>query len=73
MNFILKSILKKQLQQLPADQQEKIMAAFEKDPDFFQELAKQIQKKVKEEGKDQQTASMEVMLMNKDKLAELMK
>jgi len=72
MNFFLKSILKKQLKQLPPDHQEKIMAAFEKDPDFFQEMAKQIQTKVKN-GKGQQEAAMEVMMANQGKLAELIK
>lgn len=72
MNFIAKAMLKKQLKNLPEDQREKIMKAFEKDPKFFQDMAKQIQAKVKA-GKDQQTAAMEVMMVNQRKFAELLK
>jgi hypothetical protein len=72
MNFIMKAMLRRQMKNIPAEQQEKIIVAFEKDPVFFQDIAKQIQNKVKE-GKDQQTAAMEVMMANKEKLADLMK
>jgi mRNA-degrading endonuclease RelE of RelBE toxin-antitoxin system len=72
MNFFLKQMMKKQLKQLPKDQQEKIMAAFEKDPEFFKNLATDIQAKIKE-GKDQQTAAMEVMMSHQEKLADLLK
>ena len=72
MNFLMKAMIKRQMKNVPAEQQEKIIAAFEKDPNFFQEIAKQIQQKVKE-GKDQQTASMVVMMANQQRLAELLK
>lgn len=65
-------MLKRQMKNIPSEQQEKIITAFEKDPAFFQDIAKQIQNKVKE-GKDQQTAAMEVMMANQQKLADLMK
>ncbi len=65
-------MLRRQMKNIPADQQEKIISAFEKDPTFFQDLAKQIQDKVKG-GKDQQTAAMEVMAANQQKLAEILK
>lgn len=65
-------MMKSQLKNLPKDQQEKIMAAFEKDPKFFQDMAKQIQQKVKN-GANQQNAAMQVMMENQKKLQELMK
>lgn len=71
-NFVLKKMMKSQLKNLPKDQQEKIMTAFEKDPKLFQDMAKQIQKKVKN-GADQQNAAMQVMMENQKKLQELMK
>lgn len=71
-NFVLKKMMKSQLKNLPADQQEKIMTAFEKDPKFFQDMAKQIQEKVKN-GADQQNAAMQVMMENQKRLQELMK
>lgn len=72
MNFIMKAMLRKQMKNIPASEQDKIIAAFEKDPNFFTELAKQIQDKVKS-GKDQQTAAMEVMAANQQKLADILK
>jgi len=71
MNFLMKQMMKKQLKNVPEDQQEKLMAAIEKDPEFFKVLAEQIQEKMKE-GKDQQSAAMEVMMANQAKLAELL-
>jgi len=64
-------LLERQLKDLPKDQQEAIMIAFKKDPGFFKQLAKEIKKEVKN-GKSQQTASMQVMMKNQDKLRELM-
>lgn len=71
-NFVMKKMMQKQLKNLPKDQADKLMAAFEKDPKFFQDIAKQIQKKVKA-GADQQNASMQVMMENRQRLQELMK
>ncbi|HRY30909.1 MAG TPA: hypothetical protein P5328_00760 [Candidatus Paceibacterota bacterium] len=68
----MKALLKRQLKNIPSDQQDKIIAALEKDPHFFQDLAKQIQDKVKE-GRDQQAAASEVLLANQHKLSEIFK
>lgn len=71
-NFLAKKMMKKQMAGIPEDQQEKLFAAIEKDPKFFQNLAKEIQGKIKE-GKGQQEAAMEVMMANSEKLTELLK
>lgn len=71
-NFLMKKMMQSQLKGLPQEQQEMIMRAVEKEPKFFQEIAKEIQAKVKS-GVDQQTASMTVMMKHKEKLRELMK
>ena len=71
-NFMMKKMMQKQLKNLPKDQADKLMSAFEKDPKFFQDIAKQIQAKVKA-GANQQNASMQVMMENRQKLQELMK
>ncbi|HMP67631.1 MAG TPA: hypothetical protein PKA60_02690 [Candidatus Paceibacterota bacterium] len=72
MNFLMKAMLRKQMKNIPAEQQDKIISAFEKDPEFFKKIADQIQAKVKA-GRDQQAAAMEVMRENQSKLSELMK
>ncbi len=69
--FLMKKLLASQVKNLPKDQQDAILGAFERDPKFFQMLADEIKKEVKA-GKNQQTASMLVMMKHKDKLRELM-
>ncbi len=71
-NIFMKQMLKSQMKNLPLDQQEKILAAIDKDPEFFDGIAKKIEQKVKE-GKSQTAASMEVMRENQGKLRDLLK
>jgi GTP cyclohydrolase FolE2 len=56
---------------VPQEQQDKIISAIEKNPTFFEDIAKKIQQKMKE-GKDQTSASMEVMRENQEELRKLM-
>ena len=63
--------MERQLKDLPKEQQEAIMGAFEKDPEFFKQMAAEIKKEVNA-GKSQQTASMQVMMKHQNKLRELM-
>jgi hypothetical protein len=71
-NFLMKKMLQQQLKGLPQDQQDKIIGAFEKNPDLFKKIAKEVKEETKK-GKDQQTASMLVMMKYKRELQELMK
>ena len=70
-NFAAKQVLKSQLKGVPQEMQDKILAAMEKDPAFFEKIAKEIEQKVKE-GKTQTAASMEVMRRYQDELRKLM-
>jgi hypothetical protein len=70
-NLVLKQAIKKQAGNLPPEQQEALIKAFEKDPQFFENLEKQIKNKMNQ-GKGQFEASMEVMKENQDKLRKLM-
>jgi TRAP-type C4-dicarboxylate transport system substrate-binding protein len=71
MNFLMKAMLKKQLKQLPQEQQEAIMKVVEENPDFFMKMSKEIKQKMKE-GLDQQTASMQVMMAHRNELQQMM-
>ena len=64
-------MIKSQMKGIPQEQQDKIISAIEKNPNFFEDIAKKIQQKMKE-GKDQTSASMEVMRENQDELRKLM-
>ena len=70
-NIVMKQAMKSQMKGLPEDQQQKILDAMEKNPEFFESIAKQIEQKQKE-GKGKMEASMQVMRENQDKLRKLM-
>ncbi len=67
----MKAMLKSQMKNVPKEQQEMLLTLVEKNPDFFQKVALEIQEKVKN-GKDQHSAAMEVMMKYKDELQKLM-
>ena len=70
-NLVMKQAMKSQMKNLPKEQQEKLLSAMDKDPEFFENIAKQIKQKEKE-GKGKMEASMLVMRENQDKLRKLM-
>ena len=70
--FLLKKMLKSKLQGVPEEEQDKLLSAIEKNPQLFQSIAVEVQQKIKE-GKDQMTATMEVMQAHQDELKDLMK
>ncbi len=69
--FLMKHAIKSQMKGVPKEQQDMMMGAIEKDPQFFENIAKEIEQKVKE-GKSKTAASMEVMRKHQDELRKLM-
>ncbi|MBU6431268.1 MAG: hypothetical protein KGJ58_03450 [Patescibacteria group bacterium] len=67
----MKKMLKSKMKDLPEAEQEKMLNAIEKNPDFFQSVAMEVQAKMKE-GKDQMSATMEVMRKHQDELRKIM-
>lgn len=63
--------MKAQLKNVPEDQQQKILQAIEKNPDLFQNIGLEIQAKMKE-GKDQMSATMEVIHNHQEELRHIM-
>lgn len=70
--FFLKRLLKSKMKDVPPDQQEKVIAAIEKNPKLFENIALEVQEKMKQ-GKDQMTATMEVMQKYQSELQGVMK
>tara|TARA_B100000315_G_scaffold258390_1_gene310278 strand:- start:11 stop:232 length:222 start_codon:yes stop_codon:yes gene_type:complete len=70
-NFLLRKMLKSKLQDVPAEEQEKIFLMIEKNPELFQKIALEAQEKIKN-GKDQMTAMMEVMQDHQEELKKMM-
>ena len=71
MNFLMKAMLKKQLKALPPEQQDMIIKAVEENPKLFEQIAKEIQEKIKN-GVDKQNAAMSVMMSHQDELRKVM-
>lgn len=59
-NFLIKKVAERQLKDMPKEQREMIMKLLENNPDLFVKMSKEIEHKVKKEGKDQMLAMMEV-------------
>ena len=70
--FLMKQAMKSQLKNVPESEQEMILDMVEKNPDFFENIAAELQEGLKS-GKDQQTVAMEIMQKHKSELAKLMK
>ena len=64
-------MLKKQMKGVPEADQERLLGILEKNPDFFMDMAKKVQEKVKG-GMDQQQAAMEVMRESEGELKEVL-
>lgn len=71
-NLAMRTMLKQQMKGVPAEQQEKILDAFEANPQLFEDIAKEVQDKIKG-GKGQTEAAMEVMRKYQGELQKLMK
>jgi hypothetical protein len=69
--FMMKKLLASKMKDVPPDQQEKIFAAIEKNPKLFENIALEVQEKMKG-GKDQMAATMEVMQKYQEDLKKVM-
>lgn len=64
-------MLKQQMKNVPKDQQEKILKLVSENPELFQKIGSEVQEKMKQ-GKDQMTATIEVMKAHQDELRGIM-
>ncbi len=70
-SFLLKKMLKSKMKDVPQEQQDKVFAAIEKNPQLFEKIATEVQEKMKG-GKDQMAATMEVMQKYQNELKGIM-
>ncbi len=70
-NFLLKSLIKSQMKNVPAEQQEFILTIIEKNPEFFMKISKEAQEKIKG-GMSQEDAMMRVMKEHEEELKQIM-
>ncbi len=69
-NFLVKTMLKKQMKDVPQAEQDKIFAMIDKNPDFFMQIATEAQEKIKS-GMSQQDAVMAVMATKQEELKKI--
>ena len=67
----MKTMLKKQMKNVPQEQQDQIFAMIEKNPDFFMKIAEEVQEKTNG-GMGQQDAMMMVMKKHEEELKKVM-
>ncbi len=72
LNFFMKQMLAKQLANMPKEQKEKVMKAFDENPDFFKKLIQDISDRLKK-GEPQQAAIMSVLSTHRSELEKIMK
>jgi cell division septum initiation protein DivIVA len=69
-NFLIKKLLKSQMKGVPEEEVDKILEIIEKNPELFQRISTEVQEEISS-GKDQMTASMEVMTKYQNELKDL--
>ena len=70
--MMMKKMLKSQMKDVPEAEQEKILKIVTENPELFQKIGTEVQAKMKE-GKDQMSATMEVMSNYQNELKDIMK
>jgi hypothetical protein len=69
-SLFLKQMMKSSLKDIPEDQQNKIISAIEKNPNFFESIAREIKAEV-DSGRDQMEATISVVTRHQEKLKRL--
>jgi hypothetical protein len=59
-NFLMRKLIESKMKDVPKEQQEMIFSMLEKNPEFFEKIATEIQAKISG-GMDQMEATMKVM------------
>lgn len=71
-DMLMKQMLKRQMKGVPEAEQEKMLELITKNPQFFQNIAVEVDKRMKQ-GRPQMEAVMEVMRENQEELQKLTK
>ncbi len=71
-DMLMKQMLKRQMKGVPEAEQEKMLELITKNPQFFQNIAVEVDKRMKQ-GRPQMEAVMEVMRENQEELHKLVK
>ena len=70
-SFVTRKAMERQLRNLPASQREMLIKMFERNPDLFEKITKEIKEK-KDKGQDEMLASVAVMRKYQGEMQRLM-
>lgn len=70
-DFMMKQALKAKMKDVPEAERERLMSAMEKNPEFFQKIGEEVQKRVKS-GQSEMAATMVVMREHQAQLQKIM-
>ncbi len=70
--FFVRKLIESKMKDVPKEQRDMVISMIEKNPEFFQKLAEEIQVEI-EKGGDQMTATMNVMKRHEESLRSLAK
>ncbi len=70
-DFFLKQALKHKLKNVPKEQQEMLMGAMDRNPDFFKKIGDEVKRRVKQ-GESETAATMAVMRQHQAELQKIM-
>ena len=70
-NLLMKTMLRRQMKGVPKEDQDRIIALVEKNPDFFTKIAHDVEEKVKG-GMSQHDAMMSVMKVHQHELQKML-
>jgi hypothetical protein len=71
-DFLTKQLLKRQLKDMPKEQQDMIIKMVNENPELFKKISEEVDRKVKHEGKEKMAATFEVMRKYQGELQKLM-
>lgn len=71
-SFLTNQLLKRQLKDMPKEQQEVVMKMVNENPELFKKISEEIDRKVKHEGKEKMAATFEVMRKYQGEMQKLM-
>jgi len=69
--MMMKAMMAKQLKGMPKDMQDKVIALVEKNPEFFEKMAKEIKERT-DKGEDKMMASQAVAMRYQQELMKMM-
>jgi hypothetical protein len=70
-NFLFRKLVESKMKDVPSEQREMILSVLEKNPEFFERIAREV-KELQDKGRDQQAAVMEVMQKHQAEIARIM-